>query len=334
MRQLTEKDIVQACQAFYTAHGRYPSHKSGDATAFLGFQMTWSAINASLRQGCRGLPGGTTLFKLKLKQGWILERGAIETLTPSQIVSACREFQRTYGTLPHTQSGKRGGFLPVSWRSAQKFLKRTQGLSLKQFQIKQGLRKTDHPPFRVAQSILDLNPKILAMVTQQKRHLLWMAMSEKQSEIAKTLRITQPSVCYQIQSTLKRCQGFNDLEVPTLTEVRKALTHLQEEDREISELMFIHGRQTAVAEILGRTQSYVRHRFLKALCKVTDVKVGMWLERNTVVQPQWSRIERSWFQFLPKRALKPSDLRRKAESILKGSSALPITPEQSWEYTT
>lgn len=62
---LSYAKIENAVRHYIQRTGRTPHNKCGDATEDFGHPETWSAIEGALQQGLRGLPGGSTLGKLK-----------------------------------------------------------------------------------------------------------------------------------------------------------------------------------------------------------------------------------------------------------------------------
>lgn len=62
---LSVKQILAWVDAFWARTGRRPTEKSGLIADSNG--ETWGGVNAALRDGYRGFPGGTTLFRLLVK---------------------------------------------------------------------------------------------------------------------------------------------------------------------------------------------------------------------------------------------------------------------------
>jgi hypothetical protein len=63
-KNYSEKLISDWIEIFYNDHGHYPTKRSGkvDYGKDMGYLFTtWSAIDACLSKGHRGLPGGSTL---------------------------------------------------------------------------------------------------------------------------------------------------------------------------------------------------------------------------------------------------------------------------------
>ncbi len=58
---LTESMIIDAVKRYNASHGTNPNARSGDATPEFGHTETWTGVDKALRDGNRGLPGGSSL---------------------------------------------------------------------------------------------------------------------------------------------------------------------------------------------------------------------------------------------------------------------------------
>src|SRR5262245_59770513 len=65
--RLTEAGIVRWADAHHVAKGKYPSEKAGPVLGAPG--ESWANISAALREGTRGLKGGSSLFQVLVKNG-------------------------------------------------------------------------------------------------------------------------------------------------------------------------------------------------------------------------------------------------------------------------
>jgi hypothetical protein len=63
--KLTVEQIVSWAEAYSRGTGKWPSHNSGPIEGSGG--ETWSAVDAALNRGARGLPGGSSLSRLLSK---------------------------------------------------------------------------------------------------------------------------------------------------------------------------------------------------------------------------------------------------------------------------
>ncbi|WP_280524241.1 DEAD/DEAH box helicase [Legionella cincinnatiensis] len=61
--KLTIEEIISWIQAYHNETGNWPTDKSG-VIAYAPYKITWCAVNIALKDGLRGLAGGSTLPKL------------------------------------------------------------------------------------------------------------------------------------------------------------------------------------------------------------------------------------------------------------------------------
>jgi hypothetical protein len=100
---LTEADILSWADAHHAREGRWPRASSGPVAAAPG--ETWARVDDGLRQGHRGLPGGSSLARLLER-----ERGARNVVTPPPLTEelilswADDHFRRT-GRWPTRRDG-------------------------------------------------------------------------------------------------------------------------------------------------------------------------------------------------------------------------------------
>jgi hypothetical protein len=62
LARLTIEQILLWAEAYYRRTGRWPTIRSGPVPEAPG--ETWSGLDAALKKGCRGLPGGMSLAKV------------------------------------------------------------------------------------------------------------------------------------------------------------------------------------------------------------------------------------------------------------------------------
>ena len=65
---------------------------------------TWLAFDRALTQGCRRLPGGSSLAQLLAEYRGVRNRGALPPLTEGQILEWADAHRRRGGKLPTTES--------------------------------------------------------------------------------------------------------------------------------------------------------------------------------------------------------------------------------------
>jgi hypothetical protein len=144
-KALTEESILSAV-ANRVARGQGLPHKaSGDASDDFGFCQTWGAVDRLLRDGLKGLPGGSSLSDLLHRHG--LREGKSE-LTEKQIVAAiARRVARGHG-LPVQGSGDATEDFghPESWMAVDEALRDGRrglpgGSSLSDFKVRLRLKE-------------------------------------------------------------------------------------------------------------------------------------------------------------------------------------------------
>lgn len=124
---LSVAKIVTAARLFYREHGILPSQSTTDPVPGMKGE-NWSAINANLKQGGRGLPGSTSLSNvlagLRDELG-IVSRKEKPLLTEKQIIVAAKKYYKVTGRLPgaHNQDPVPG--MPgEKWQNIQNALKK------------------------------------------------------------------------------------------------------------------------------------------------------------------------------------------------------------------
>src|SRR5262249_26021345 len=94
--RLTVSRIVTLADAHYRRTGRWPMTHSGKVVETEG--ETWHALDAALRQGKRGLPGGSSLAQLLQEQRGVPNKSALPRLTLTSILQ--------WADLHHTSTGR------------------------------------------------------------------------------------------------------------------------------------------------------------------------------------------------------------------------------------
>jgi hypothetical protein len=112
---LTEEKIMRWMRVHFQRTGRWPGSADGDVDEAPG--ENWSALDAALANGMRGLPGGSSLPKLLLAHGVRRWRKGRPGLTEQTILRWERaHFQRT-GKWPRPTSGIIAGAPDENWKS-------------------------------------------------------------------------------------------------------------------------------------------------------------------------------------------------------------------------
>ena len=121
-KNLTEELVIRLAKAHFELTEVYPHEKS---TWILDGSDSWAAISAALREGLRGLPGGTSLAQLLDKAG--LKANSADRSYPSlmEIIKAAEEFKElNNGNLPSRESGVFPNYLDLTWGKIDAGLKR------------------------------------------------------------------------------------------------------------------------------------------------------------------------------------------------------------------
>ena len=84
--------------------GKWPRKQSSEVLAAPG--ETWSAINASLFKGGRGLPGGSSLAQLLVEKRGVSDKYYVPDLTVEQILKWADAHHRRTGKWPNKESGE------------------------------------------------------------------------------------------------------------------------------------------------------------------------------------------------------------------------------------
>jgi hypothetical protein len=128
--RFTIRQILRWARAHRRRAGSWPTRSSGDIPEAPG--ETWSAVNAALMSGCRGLPPGGTLGGL-IAAGRIVRRKASRPrLTVTQILAWADAYHERTGAWPHTRSG------PVTDDSGETWLSVDQALRSRQRGLRSG----------------------------------------------------------------------------------------------------------------------------------------------------------------------------------------------------
>ncbi len=84
---------------------------------------TWLAFDRALAQGCRGLPGGSSLARLLAERRWVRNQGALPTLAEWQILGWAEAHRRRTGKLPNAGSGAIPEAPGESWKRVDNALR-------------------------------------------------------------------------------------------------------------------------------------------------------------------------------------------------------------------
>jgi hypothetical protein len=95
--------ILGWADSFHARHGRWPQVQSGPIEAAPG--ESWQAVDMALRQGHRGLAGGSSLARLLEQQRGVRNRQNLASLTEEQILAWADAHRAATGAWPTSQSG-------------------------------------------------------------------------------------------------------------------------------------------------------------------------------------------------------------------------------------
>jgi hypothetical protein len=119
---LTETHILRLADAYRAGHGDWPNRRSGAVAGAAG--LTWSAVDAALRVGARGLPGSSSLARLLTEGRGARNFSSTPKLTEEQILRWADAHRDRMGTWPHLNSGTVLGAEDETWNAVDRALRR------------------------------------------------------------------------------------------------------------------------------------------------------------------------------------------------------------------
>jgi hypothetical protein len=118
--RLTEEQILRWADAYHDRTGRWPKSDSGRVDE--APEESWSAINASLDQGNRGLAGGSSLARLLAEQRGVRNYAALPELSVKRILEWADAYFAQHGEWPQVRSGPIDGAPGETWRAVNSAL--------------------------------------------------------------------------------------------------------------------------------------------------------------------------------------------------------------------
>jgi hypothetical protein len=100
----TLEQILKWADAFYLRSFEWPHFNSGPVTGTGG--ETWSAVDAALRHGFRGLPGGSSLARLLALERGVKHKSALSKLNVRRIRDWAENHLDRTGLWPDQESGR------------------------------------------------------------------------------------------------------------------------------------------------------------------------------------------------------------------------------------
>jgi len=115
--RLTVKKILAWADAHHRRTGRWPTCESGAIAGSNG--ETWSAVNAALSLGHRGLPEGSSLARLLAEKCGVRNRACLPRLTVKNILGWADAHHRRTGRWPGHKSGVIAGGNGEKWSAVE-----------------------------------------------------------------------------------------------------------------------------------------------------------------------------------------------------------------------
>src|SRR5262245_34825254 len=99
---LTADQILAWADQYHRLTKHWPTKASGPVRG--APNERWSAVDSALQQGCRGLPGASSLPRLLAARRGVRNRMALPPFTLRQILRWCDDFHRRTGTWPRRET--------------------------------------------------------------------------------------------------------------------------------------------------------------------------------------------------------------------------------------
>lgn len=172
----TPDRIREAVQAYRDVHGKNPVYTGGDATSYFGYPETWAAIGQCLDLGLRGMPGGSSLHKFLVEQGFAKPIPTKPRLSNSVIRRSVLKYTRANsGKMPTIRSGDATPYFgyPDTWKSVHQALAHGYrgmpgGSSLSKFLSNHGFKP--HKPRPKNKPPLTMDAITIAIQRYRKMH--------------------------------------------------------------------------------------------------------------------------------------------------------------------
>jgi hypothetical protein len=111
---LTVDQVLAWAQAYRRRAGKWPAQHSGPVSEAPG--ETWQGIDAALRRGHRGLPGGEGLGRFLHRRLGARTKASLPSLTVEEILTWADRHHRKTGRWPTVDDGKVAGAGGETWR--------------------------------------------------------------------------------------------------------------------------------------------------------------------------------------------------------------------------
>jgi hypothetical protein len=120
--RLRVEKILSWADAYHGRTGAWPTARSGHIEEVPG--ETWRLVDQALRQGQRGLPGGSTLAQLLSARRGVRMRPYLPDLKESDILAWAEAHRRRTGVWPTSKSGPIPGTAGETWRGVDDALRK------------------------------------------------------------------------------------------------------------------------------------------------------------------------------------------------------------------
>ena len=156
--ELSIEQILKWAKAHRQRTGNWPTSLSGSIPKRGG--ENWKGIDYALREGRRGLPGGSSVAKLLAEQGWKTNLHSQRELTLDRILKWVDIHREETGSWPHSHSGKVHHLRGETWDRVDSALRKglrglAGGSSLAQLlATRRGVRNPADPPTLTVAEIL------------------------------------------------------------------------------------------------------------------------------------------------------------------------------------
>jgi hypothetical protein len=118
---LPVEQILDWADRFGARHGSWPN--SGDGRISYDLSLTWNGVNEALRQGYRGLPGGSSMAQLLAEHRGHRNVARLPDLTVPQMLVWADEYHRRNERWPTLRSGPILNSGGESWQKIERALR-------------------------------------------------------------------------------------------------------------------------------------------------------------------------------------------------------------------
>lgn len=155
-----------------------------------------------------------------------------------------------------------GGYKYMSSQDIESRFAVEDGMSYLDFSLDEHMNEESEEQLSRVRSILDRIPPREADFVD-----LYYFRQKRQTDIAVIFGVSQPTVCYRLQRAAERIRFL--LKLPTFDEVasRPILEQVLVDPIDVEVILRMHQTtcQSEVAKVMGVSQGFVRHRFLRSI---------------------------------------------------------------------